>query len=836
MNRARLLLISEIFHPEDHGGQGQQAFAVARSLRARGMRVDVVTRRNFASSSVREHIAGIDIVRLAPTGMLKGQGWSALWPTLQFLFGLFLYLLRTRRSFDVILLHGVKAILIPTVLAAKLLRKPCIVKSDAISEVEQPISVESLQQMRSGWLRRLVNGWSRLRLWLLRQVDAFVAISVEMERAASDRIGADRQLVRIPNGIEIERWRTPRAARERLREELGLPKGFIVTYSGRLSLAKDLPSLLESWLRLAPRFPDAHLLIVGSGERSADNCEPQLREFVARHGLQHRVTFAGHVNNVADYLHASNLFVQCSPSEGFGLALVEAMASGLPCVSTAVGVAPELLAQSTGWLVPPSDPAAFEQALNQALERREEWGAMGVRAREEAHRFDLSGIAVRYDGLIEQVLHRRAGGGPRVSMARNASWLLGCRISADLLNFVLFLVIANVFGPSGMGLYAYGFALAGFMYAATTLGIDEYGIREFVRRDERDRQRLISSLLGAQIIVSVLAIFGLAVYLRVTGATPDVMRITVALTLYQLCAGFTNTLFVPSMAEQRMTGPALVMLGSRAVASLGALLLIFLAQADIASATIPFALGGIVMLVLSARSARSFGCRMRPNLSLAVAWDASRNLWSFAALDIVGQIFTRFGVIALTLSAGERAAGIYATGLKLAEVACMPLLFLGQAAYPVLSRAFASPIDFGALARRWLLWGAVLAILSACAMAALAPVLLVPILGEDYAGSEGRIAAMASFVLVQGLELVMGRLLLAADQSVARARWMAIGAVVCAIASAALVPYFGIVAAIVVTAVSYLLVDVLYLRDLHPHLSYRAIPQAAQHRAAKGVA
>jgi glycosyltransferase involved in cell wall biosynthesis len=134
---------------------------------------------------------------------------------------------------------------------------------------------------------------------------------------------------------------TPLAIARSSRRRLLLPDGLLAIYTGRLSRAKGLLMLLEVWTPIARAHPDVHLILVGSGERSFDGCEQELREHVRRNDLQSRVTFTGHVENVAEYLHASDLFVSCSDSEGFGLSLVEAMAAERPCVSTSVGVAPE---------------------------------------------------------------------------------------------------------------------------------------------------------------------------------------------------------------------------------------------------------------------------------------------------------------------------------------------------------------------------------------------------------------------------------------------------------------------------------------------------------------
>jgi O-antigen/teichoic acid export membrane protein len=240
----------------------------------------------------------------------------------------------------------------------------------------------------------------------------------------------------------------------------------------------------------------------------------------------------------------------------------------------------------------------------------------------------------------------------------------------------------------------------------------------------------------------------------------------------------------------------------------------WIADTELMWALTPFALSGVFMFVLALRSAKTFGATLRPHFAMSVLQDASRKLWSFAAIDIMGQVFTRIAVIGLMLWASERATGVYAAGLKLAELACMPLLFLGQAAYPALSRCFSQPAQFRKLSRLALVWGSLIALVIAAAMALLVPVLLVPLLGEGYAGSETIIASMAVLAFVQGLEIVIGRLLLAANLSVARAQWVSLGAVLCAVSTALLVPRFGVPAAIGATVTAYVLVDALYLRSL----------------------
>lgn len=409
---------------------------------------------------------------------------------------------------------------------------------------------------------------------------------------------------------------------------------------------------------------------------------------------------------------------------------------------------------------------------------------------------------------------------------RNAFALLACRIGADLLNFLLFLVVSRRFGPEGMGEYGYAFALAGLVYYSATLGIDEYGVREYSRLPVDQRPKLISNLLGAQLCIAVAVALVLLGYLLMTQPSPTTLTIIVSMTVYQLGAAFSATLFVPAMAEQHMLPPAFINLLGRGSAFVVTGLLIWVFNWSLHGASIAFACGGLLMLVLALRSAASFKARLLPNLSGRNVLEGTRMLWSFAATSVLGQLLNRIGVIALSLQIGEAAAGIYTTGLKLVEVACLPLVFIGVAVYPRLCHAFADPVAFQRLTRQGLIIGIPLAAILALAMYLLVPPLLVPVLGERFAGSETIIAAMAAIVLVQGLEIVLGRLMLAANLNVARALRITVGTIVCVLLTVSFTPLFGIGATIAALVASYLLVDLLYFGNLFGTLRRRSYAPA----------
>ena len=127
---------------------------------------------------------------------------------------------------------------------------------------------------------------------------------------------------------------------------------------GRLVPAKGHTVLIDAFARIAARLPHADLHIFGYGA-----LEPELAAQIDRLGLVDRVVLEGRTNDPAAALQSLDIFVLSSVNEGLPLVIMEAMAAGLPVVSTNVGGVPEILPADTGWLCPPRDPEALASAL-----------------------------------------------------------------------------------------------------------------------------------------------------------------------------------------------------------------------------------------------------------------------------------------------------------------------------------------------------------------------------------------------------------------------------------------------------------------------------------------
>ena len=397
----------------------------------------------------------------------------------------------------------------------------------------------------------------------------------------------------------------------------------------------------------------------------------------------------------------------------------------------------------------------------------------------------------------------------------NAVWMVGARVTADIASFLLFVAISRSFGPEGIGTYSYGFAIATLVFVVGALGIDAYGIREYVRSPVPQRPDLLAELLGAQIGILGPIIVVLCVYVWLTAESRMTVGVIAVLSVYQYAVALTRTLFIPANAHLEMRGPAIIELSSRLLAIGCAIVSITLAHAPLLLALCGFPLAGAVLVMAAISSARRFGGELR----IAARWPAIRarlqRLWSFAAAEALVQVFVRIGLVTLTLVVGTAAAGLYATGLKFVEIALMPLIFAGLAVYPKLSSlATSNRIDFQQLSGQFLLAAVALTGLVMWGLYFIVPLILVPLLGARFEPTIPVLQQMTPLALVQAGEVVLVRLLLASDLQISRLRILAGCTVLNIAATIALAPHWHISGAIAANVAALFVLDLFYTRAL----------------------
>jgi UDP-glucose:(heptosyl)LPS alpha-1,3-glucosyltransferase len=173
----------------------------------------------------------------------------------------------------------------------------------------------------------------------------------------------------IPNAVDMERYDPPTVhERHCSRHALGLESDAVVClFVGRLSREKGVLDLIEAWNSLQP--VNASLLIAGPDMPGHPwNAGPAARQLVTRHRLGASVRFLGPCDDVASLLHVADVVVQPSHFEALGLSAIEALASGVPVVASAVGGLLDFVVDGVnGRLAPPHNPAALASILRDVL-------------------------------------------------------------------------------------------------------------------------------------------------------------------------------------------------------------------------------------------------------------------------------------------------------------------------------------------------------------------------------------------------------------------------------------------------------------------------------------
>jgi len=225
---------------------------------------------------------------------------------------------------------------------------------------------------------------SFLNRFLYRQVLTHVHAVSEAVGKATLEIGfpSDRLLL-FYNSVNLDRFGS--AEGEDIRQEWQVPEGVqLIGCVGTLSSRKGQDDLLRATAMLRDQGIAFRLALVGSGRIDAD-----LRALARSLGLEDRVIFAGHRDDIPAVLAALDIVVQPSVSEPLPTSVLEAMAAGKPIVATATGGIPELIADGErGLLVPPRDPPALAGAIARLLADPKEAARLAAAARawvEERH-------------------------------------------------------------------------------------------------------------------------------------------------------------------------------------------------------------------------------------------------------------------------------------------------------------------------------------------------------------------------------------------------------------------------------------------------------------------
>jgi glycosyltransferase involved in cell wall biosynthesis len=214
---------------------------------------------------------------------------------------------------------------------------------------------------------------------------------------AFHRVPANRVRI-IHHGLDLTRF-DPASVVGSVRAELGLEGRLVIGSVGRFHWVKNQENLLRAFAGIAQDVPEACLLLVGAGDSSP------LNALGHELGVADRLVLLPRRQDISEVFAAMDVLAHPSSTESFGQVIIEAMAMGLPVVSTPVGIAPDVLSDGEcGVLATDGERSSLERALRDVLARRDEWQKMGRLAQDRARAFGAQQMVRSYEDYYEELL------------------------------------------------------------------------------------------------------------------------------------------------------------------------------------------------------------------------------------------------------------------------------------------------------------------------------------------------------------------------------------------------------------------------------------------------
>ena len=378
----RVLLGSQLFWPA-YSGAAIRFQRYAPGLRKRSVELEVVT-IDRGDRPREDVVDGIPVHRIAG-GIRGGLTNAAFFSTLA-------SQSRISRP-DIVQVMGTSPMAIPYFASIRRAGIPIV----------HPVSM--VRKLSSNPLRRLEQRIHR-RL-SMSFVDCLVARH-KLMKGYLRSLGGRKRIEIIPHGVDLERFRPADTteAKHHLRRQLGLgPEAQVVIFIGgmstrRMSARKGIHLLLEGWPQVLAERPEALLLLVGptGSEHSNDG------RFISQ-GPDRRIHAVGQVPNVEEFLRCADLLVLPSAQEGHPNAVVEAMASGVPCLLTPyIGLAKELGEPGRDYMLAPRESQPLAKAIVDLLGNTKLRSTIAIsgRRRVEQH-MNVNDTLDRYASLYREL-------------------------------------------------------------------------------------------------------------------------------------------------------------------------------------------------------------------------------------------------------------------------------------------------------------------------------------------------------------------------------------------------------------------------------------------------
>jgi len=370
----KILIVSDIFYPHT-GGVSEHMFYLWQNLKTLGYKALILA----PSFGKNYPYVDEDIVRMGRAIKIpKNQSFSVLtfgitipWKLRRFL---------NKEKFDIIHIHGPVAPVLPY-FALK------------YSRSKNFITFHSAHEESFGYIL-----WEPVLEQYFRKLDGLIAVSEVARDSVSKYFPGNYRI--IPNGVDTNRFRPD------LKPIAELEKyPFKILFVGRFEPRKGLKYLLQAFPTIIKEFPDAKLVVVGSGF-----LENYYRRYIEEH-IKENVIFAGRVapGDLPRYYASCDIF--CSPATGaesFGIVLLEAMASGRPIVASGIpGYRTILEDNKEGLFAKPCDPGSLAEKLINLLKNKKVMMAMGHNGRKKALKYDWHIVTKQVLDFYSEVLNKK---------------------------------------------------------------------------------------------------------------------------------------------------------------------------------------------------------------------------------------------------------------------------------------------------------------------------------------------------------------------------------------------------------------------------------------------
>jgi glycosyltransferase involved in cell wall biosynthesis len=373
-------MVTGAYYPDLSGG-GLQARAVVRALQGAAS-FTVLTTTTDRSRPARSMEDAVPIWRVYVDVRSRASRMAAACR-------LVTMFLRVAPGIDIVNLHGFSRKAIPIAALSRLFGKAFVITLQTGIH-DEPLAVRTM---------------GFLAYWAYSSADLYLSVSPGLSRAYLDAGLPASRLRQVCNAVDVERFR-PASVDERaaLRADLGLPPALaLVLFVGFFSRDKRPDVLYDAWSKSTAAAPLSGVVFVGATRSTYQEVDPRLadtiRERARLDGLADRVFFVESSHAIDKYFRAADMFVLPSIREGLSLALLEAMACGLPCVASRLAGSTDALIDhgASGLLVPPDDRDGLAGAIQLVLGNGDLARRLGEAARRTVmDRYSIQGTAAAW--------------------------------------------------------------------------------------------------------------------------------------------------------------------------------------------------------------------------------------------------------------------------------------------------------------------------------------------------------------------------------------------------------------------------------------------------------